>query len=370
MRHHVKLLSALSTGTLLGCTQLSLAPTLLGEPVAAAGSRESVLLRVQPVEHTASPVSAVEGLFVMGRSAHGAGQLALAEERYAQVLDKQPAHLGALNSIAVIYAQTERTNKALEFFKRALQLDPKASHVHNNFGYALMRHGQLAEAEVELKLAQDLNPSSSQTRQNLELLARAKERASALAGQTGSDAPAEAAATGRQLVALSPNVYELRDGPAAVPAPMQAAVPADVQTEKPVSGAIVKAVVQDISAMISLRGVRIEVSNGVGIRHLARRTGERLAPIGVVTARLTNQPRFKQSKTEIQFGNGQKNVADALSTKLPVAVRTVQSADLGKNIQMRLVLGHDLVGKAVAAWLESDADASVALAGHDGWRWS
>lgn len=358
MRHYVKLLSALSTGTLLGCTQFSLAPTLLGEPVAAAGSRAPGLPRLQPVERISSPVSEVEGLFVMGRSAHGAGQLALAEERYAQVLDKQPAHLGALNSIAVIYAQTERSDKAIQVFKQALQLDPKASHVHNNLGYALMRQGQLAEAESELKLAHDLNPSSSQTRQNLELLARAKERASALAGLTGRDAPAEAAVPGRQLVTVSQNVYELRDGPAAaLPAPVQASIPDGRPTEMSVTGT-------------SLRGVRIEVSNGVGIRHLARRTGERLAPIGLVTARLTNQPRFKQSKTEIQFGSGQKNVADALSTKLPVAVKTVQSANLGKNIQMRLVLGHDLVGKAVAAWLDSDADASVALAGHDGWRWS
>lgn len=357
MRHYVKILSALSTGTLLGCTQLSLAPTLLGEPVAASGSRAPALPRVQPVENISSPVSEAEGLFIMGRSAHGAGQLALAEERYAQVLNKQPAHLGALNSIAVIYAQTERSGKALEFFKRALQLDPKASHVHNNLGYALMRHGQLAEAEAELKLAHDLNPSSSQTRQNLELLARAKERASALAGLTGRGSPAEAAVAGRQLVVVSQNVYELRDGPATLPSPMQAAALADVQTEKPVTST-------------SLRGVRIEVSNGVGIRHLARRTAERLAPIGVVTARLTNQPRYKQSKTEIQFSTGQKSAADALSMKLPVAVKTVPSVSLGKNIQMRLVLGHDLVGKAVAAWLESDADAKVALAGHDGWRWS
>lgn len=369
MKHYVKILSALSTGTLLGCTQLSLAPTG-GESVAASGSRAPVLPRVQPFENISSPVSGIEGLFIMGRSAHGAGQLALAEERYAQVLDKQPSHLGALNSIAVIYAQTERTGKAIQFFKRVLELDPQASHVHNNLGYALLLAGQLAEAESELKLAHDLNPSSSQTRQNLELLARAKERAAALAGLTGSGSPPEAVVSGPQLVAVRQNVYELQDGPATLPAQTQAATLAGVQTEKLVSRDAGKAVAKNLISSISLNGVRIEVSNGVGIRHLARRTAKRLAPMGVVTARLTNQPRYQQSKTEIQFGAGQKGAADALSTILPVAVHVVPVKHLGNNIQMRLVLGHDLVGKAVAAWLESGTDTSVALADHDGWRWS
>ncbi|MDO8769813.1 MAG: tetratricopeptide repeat protein [Burkholderiaceae bacterium] len=356
MNHYVKLFSALSASTLLGCSQLSLAPTG-GEPVAAAGSRASVVPRVQPVEHISGPVSEVEGMFIMGRSAHGAGQLALAEECYEKVLTKQPAHLGALNSIAVIYAQTERTDKALQFFKRALALDPQASYVHNNFGYALLLAGQLAEAESELKLAHDLNPSSSQTRKNIELLALSKERAAALAGLTGSGSFAEAAVAGPQLLALGKNIYELRDGPVTLPTRTQAATLAGVQTEKPVSS-------------MALHGVRIEVSNGVGIRHLAQRTANRLAPMGVVTARLTNQPRYQQSKTEIQFSAGQKSAADALSTKLPVAVRSVLSSHLEKNIQMRLVLGHDLVGKAITAWLESTSEIRVALAGYDGWRLS
>lgn len=368
MNQYVKLLSALSTGTLLGCTQLSLAPTG-GESVAASGSRAPGLPRVQPVETISSPVSEVEGIFIVGRSAHGAGQLVLAEQRYAQVLDKQPSHLGALNSIAVIYAQTERTDKALQFFKRALELDPQASHVHNNLGYALLLAGRLAEAEPELKLAQDLNPSSSQTLQNLELLAQARGHAIALAGLTGNESATITAAPGPHLMAIGQHVYELRDGPATLPPQIQASIPAGVQTEKPVSGDAGKAVVKDLAASPSLQGVRIEVSNGVGIRHLARRTAERLAPMGVVTARLTNQPRYQQSKTEIQFSGGQKSAADALSVKLPVAVRTVPSGSLGKNIQMRLVLGHDLVGKAVAAWLESGTD-TIALVGRDGWRWS
>lgn len=370
MKHYVKLVSALSTGTLLGCTQFAQAPTPLDPVASSSAVRTTALPRVQPVERISSPVPEVEGLFVMARAAHGAGQLALAQERYAQVLDKKPSHLGALNAIAVIYAQTGRTDKALASFTQALALDPTASHLHNNLGYALLLAGRLAEAEAALNRAQHLNPSSSQTRQNLELLARSKEQAAALAASAGKESPAEAAMAGPQLVTVARNIYELRDGSATPPAQMQAAAPADVQVEKQLPGNAGQAVVADLASGTALRGVRIEVSNGVGIRHLARRTAQRLAPMGIVTARLTNQPRFQQPRTEIQFGAGQKGAADALSAKLPIAVDVVPAKYVSHTIQMRLILGHDVAGKSIAAWLDAAPASRLAQAGHDGWRWS
>ncbi|MDD5333816.1 MAG: tetratricopeptide repeat protein [Rhodoferax sp.] len=432
MKPCVKVLSALSTASLLACSQLSLAPTL-GAPVAGPAAGTPALPGAQPLANGARPVSAVEGLFALGRSAHNAGDLVLAEQWYTQVLAMQPSHLGALNSMAVIYAQTQRSDQALEFFKRALELDPQAAYVHNNLGYALLLAGRLAEAGSELARAYELNPSSAQSRQNLELLARAT----------------EAAAPGPQLVAVAKNVYELRDAPAARPVPMQAAapmpvavpmqvavptpvavstpvaVPMQVAVSMPVAAPMqvavsmpvaapmqvavptpvvaplpvaapmrvavstpvampmqaavsipvaapmqVAATVKELAPGTSLQGVRIEVSNGVGIRYLARRTAERLAQTGWVTARLTNQPRFRQATTEIQFVAGQKEAAQALSAQLPVSVRTVACGGLVRNLQMRLVLGHDLVGKTLVAWLDSGSQTPVALAGADGWRFS
>lgn len=368
MTPYVKLLSALSTGALLGCTQLSLAPAL-GEPVATWGLRAPESPGRQPGESRANPEPELERLFIMGRAAHDAGQLALAEERYAQVLRHQPSHLQALNGIAVIYAQTQRIDQALQFFKRALELDPQASHLHNNLGYALMREGRLVEAERELGLAHDLNPSSPQTRQNMVLLSQAKARVMAQAGLSGNGGIPLTEGLRPQLVAIGHHVYELRDGAAAVPEPLQAFRPVGVQPARPATRLGADFVTQDSAISTSLRGIRIEVSNGVGIRHLARRTAERLEPMGLVTARLSNQ-RYRQSQTEIQYRAGQKNAAQALSAKLPVAVKTVPSNRLGKRIEMRLVLGHDLFGQAMAARLESSRATGAALAGDYGWRWS
>ena len=100
MTHYLKLISVLSAGTLLGCTQLSTAPPL-AQPLAAPGADAAVLPRIQAVQRVTSPLSEVDGLFATGQSAYGAGQLALAEAHFGQVLALQPLHFGALNALAL-----------------------------------------------------------------------------------------------------------------------------------------------------------------------------------------------------------------------------------------------------------------------------
>lgn len=368
MKHYAKLFSLVSVGTLMGCAQPWLLPAQESALVAARVQIPATP-RVQAVERIPSALSPIESLFILGRSAQSEGQLALAEERYAQALMLQPQHLGALNAMAVLYAQSDRVDQAIELFRRALALDPNAAHVHNNLGYALLLAGRLDESGAELTLARDLNPSNGQTGQNLELLARTRERIEA----------------GPQLVAVGKNVYELRDRPGAVTATAQIAAPAQpAAAAQPVAVPPVAVAIQPLAAApvvaprqealvlasLPLQGVRLEVSNGVGIRHLARRTAERLSSTGLVPARLTNQAKFRQVKTEIQFSSGQAQAAGALSAQFPVSVQTVASTRLLKNIQLRLVLGHDMVGKALLAWLETAADTQVAAAAQDGWRWS
>jgi hypothetical protein len=160
---------------------------------------------------------------------------------------------------------------------------------------------------------------------------RVKEGALTVASSGPGVASGPPGVSGPQLVAVSPNVYELRDGVRALPVARPAIASAD-----------------------ALQGLRIEVSNGVGIRSLARRTADRLASYGVVTARLSNEASYRQAKTEIQYAVGQEQAAQGLSSLLPLAVTTVSTGGLTKNFQMRLVLGHDQAGKAVAAWVVPD----------------
>lgn len=116
------------------------------------------------------------------------------------------------------------------------------------------------------------------------------------------------------------------------------------------------------NSVFELRGVRLEVSNGVGISNLARRTADRLATEGVLTVRLTNAKPYRQAKTEIQFVTGQGLAAQALQSRLPVAACAVAASRLNAGVQVRLVLGHDVTGRALAEWLDAGEEQQVATA--------
>ncbi|MGH6625001.1 MAG: tetratricopeptide repeat protein [Burkholderiaceae bacterium] len=379
MKRKLNTVASLSVlGTLLGCAQLMPGAPVAGStaaPFRGQAGAAPVKVAAAPAVNPAMPSH--EALYTLGRAAHGAGQLTLAAGRYEQVLERVPDHVGALNALAVIHAQSDRTDEALKLFARARQLAPGAAHVHNNAGYALLRAGRLDEAELALKLARELDPFNGQTLQNLELLANAQaQRQSAVQVVQAVQAGAEGKAAPR-LVVVAPNVYELQ-APATPAAGATAAAATVPLAAGPTGGELSPALALSgkvmlrhatLAARADLRGVRLEVSNGAGITHLARRTADRLAVMGVATARLTNARPYRQMKTEIHYAAGQDLSAQALQARLPLAAKTVVSDRLHAGVQLRLVLGHDLAGKTLAAWLDSGSDLSAGGSNRGGWLW-
>jgi hypothetical protein len=146
---------------------------------------------------------------------------------------------------------------------------------------------------------------------------------------------------------------------------VQAPVVIAVKAERPAAAPVQPAAPQPF--VDALRGVKLEVSNGVGITNLARRTADRLAPTGVITARLTNARPFRQAKTEIQFVAGQNLSAQALQARLPVTAKTVTAKSLERGVQIRLVLGHDVAGRAIAAWLDAEEQRLAESTQVGGW---
>jgi Tfp pilus assembly protein PilF len=395
-------------GTLMACAQMG-KPPAAGVQSPVTGPKGQVPKIAAPVRMAGAPAlppgaSSAEVAYVQGRAAHGLGQLGQATAHYEQVLRLEPRHVGALNALGVIHAQDGRTDDALAMFARAIALAPEAPHLYNNAGYALLRADRLDEAGFQLERAQQLSPGSAQTQQNLALLAQERRKAATTQAQadipTASADTAEVASHGARLVAVAPQIYELQTV-ASRQAPQQAkavqAVPvAEHQSagEKSAAreGSLVNAAHlppvpsrRETPAAAgaggdTLRGVRLEVANGVGITNLARRTADRLAGTGVITARLTNVRPYRQMKTEIQYGVGQDALAKALQTRLPLAA-TATAAQLQGNVQLRLVLGHDLAGRIIAAWLEGrdtqtatlpaavPADVTSAVSGGGGWMW-
>lgn len=338
LNHRLHCLTWLAWAALAGCSQL---------PGAGSGADAS-----QGVLRTAALDA--DSLFILGRAAHGEQKWALAQERYEKVLQLQPHHVGALNALAVIHAQAGLAQAALAHFRAALEADPQAAHVHNNLGYTLLHLGRLEEAREELELALRLSPDSATVRRNLDLVRQPQ--ALAAANPATSALPQAQSAGAPALEQVSSGVFALRAWPTSVEPPRS----------------VVEAAhgVAPLGNSSALRGLRIEVSNGVGIRHLARDTASRLAAHGVVTARLTNQASYRQPRTQIQFGAGHEAGAAALSATLPLAVHSTKGVGLGGPVQVRLILGHDVAGKAVAAWLDTARVQQLARMDPDAWRWS
>lgn len=364
-------------GTLLGCAPLMPGTPLAGSTVAPSrGQASTVPVKVAQASAVSAAMTSSAAQFTLGLAAHGTGQLALASQRYAQALKIAPEHVGALNALAVIYAQSDRTEEALKLFARASELAPGSAHIRNNTGYALLRADRLDEAEIALNKARELDPSNAQTQQNLALLASAKAARKPAAQSVQAAAGDE---TGPRLVVVAPNVFELQAPTRAVTETVLPAMPIQVEAASSsgsnlspgsaISNQFMHRLAA-LSASVELRGVRLEVSNGVGIRRLARRTADRLATEGVLTARLTNARPYRQAKTEIQYVTGQALAAQALQSRLPVATHAMPASRLSAGVQVRLVLGHDMAGRAITAWLDAEEKQQVASNLQGGWRWS
>jgi len=351
-------------GMLLGCAPLISTPRISGisgvSPAPHGEKANPMPVRVTGAVGAAFAMSPGDALFAAGRSAHAGGQLSLAAQRYETLLATQPGHVGALNALAVVYAQRERTSEAFELFARAIELAPGSAHIHNNAGYALLRAGRLDEAELSLKRAQNLDALSLPTQQNLALLAKARAEAK-------PDTPATQVISGAlpglpvnaapRLVLVAPQVYALQ-APASGAAPETGLLPVAAVMPRSEPSLPVKSN-DDVASPAPLvvgfkpRGIRLEVSNGAGIHQLARRTAERLATAGMDTVRLTNARPYRQSVTEIHFLQGQELAAQLLKNHLGLVVRMVPASRLDSGMQLRLVLGRDAVGVTMAALVDA-----------------
>lgn len=107
----------------------------------------------------------------------------------------------------------------------------------------------------------------------------------------------------------------------------------------------------------------VEVANGVGIRHLAGRTARKLTQLGMSVLRVSDYQVFGRQRTEIQYRNGHLADAQTMLRSLPVQARLVKSSRLHEGVNLRLVVGRDLVARKIA-WLEDENSAFPVIAAH------
>ena len=87
----------------------------------------------------------------------------------------------------------------------------------------------------------------------------------------------------------------------------------------------------------------LEVSNGNGTAGMARKVATFLQESGYGKARLTNRKPYTVQTTQIQYRYGHQADAEYLRASFPTPSAIVQSNSLRDDINLRVVLGKDLV---------------------------
>jgi len=89
------------------------------------------------------------------------------------------------------------------------------------------------------------------------------------------------------------------------------------------------------------RQIALEISNGNGVRGLARRLATALQERGLHAKRVTNSAGFRQSATAILYRGEYRKEAEQIKSMLPAEVLLVQSRALSSDVHVKVILGRD-----------------------------
>lgn len=273
---------------------------------------------VMDVRHGAQPSMAY---YALGRYHDGSQAWDKAIQAYRKAIAANPRNAEAHNALGVLLARCQRLADAEAALREALAIAPDSAHVRSNLGRVLLLAGRPQEAAGELATALQLEPGNPIAQANLrEALAP-----SAQAPGTGATAAAEPQVAAVQVAAVQ------EPEPPAAEVPVPATLP--------------------MIAPPLLARIRLELSNGNGMRGAAARLKPQLLAEGLAVERLTNQRPYVQRMTVIQYRAGQlgaaQRVADALRTTAPL--EAVHGTGPGPDV--RVVLGHDWArAPALTAW--------------------
>lgn len=327
----------------LARTTVSLAVLLLLGACASPppAGQAAPALKMEPVLRAGATAPSAEQAYAAGRQALAEQRPATALAWFDLALAARPASALALNGRAVALARLGRPAAAVPVLEQALRLEPQAAYLHANLARVLARAGDPARALQSLAQAQRLAPGDAELQalaETLQQRIRSADSSAGAAATAAAPAAAPAAAVpppvgtapgsaSSRWVEVAPGQFELRP---LAPPQQTAATPA-------------------AAAPPALPAVMLEISNGAGERGLARRTAQRLAAQGARPARVTNHAHFRVTQTRVEHLPAQQAAADAVARSLGLAATLVPTEALAPGVSVRVVLGQDARGTALAA---------------------
>ena len=106
---------------------------------------------MEPISRDAT----ISSLFDKGLQAHNAGDLSMAEQLYQETLAIQPDHCEANHNIGMVLAAKNNLDKALKFFKYALDTSPNVSLFWASYIDVLIKLDRITESKTLIKAVKD-----------------------------------------------------------------------------------------------------------------------------------------------------------------------------------------------------------------------
>ncbi len=296
---------------------------------------QALAWKVEPVldvKHGAQPSMAY---YALGRYHDGSQAWDKAIHAYRKAIAANPRNAEAHNALGVLLARCQRRADAEAALRQALAIAPDSAHVRSNLGRVLLLAGRPQEAASELTSALQLDPGNPVAQANLREALAPSAQAPSNGAISAEPQAAEVQTVEEQAAEGQAAEVKVAEVPAAEPQAAEAPAPATLP----------------VIAPPLLARIRLELSNGNGMRGAAARLKPQLLAEGLTVDRLTNQRPYVQRMTVIQYRAGQhdaaQRVADALRTTAPLEV--VHGTGPGPDV--RVVLGHDWArAPALTAW--------------------
>jgi Flp pilus assembly protein TadD len=313
------------------------------------------------------------------------GKHKLAIEEFKRALAIDPNYAKAYNGIGISYDFLGDYSSAIDAYEKALALDPDVDYVYNNLGYCYLLKGELNYAIAAFRKAISFNDQNKLYHNNLGLayaergdtelalielkLAGDAARAQYILGQIcyqqGSYVQAEeyfAEAIANDPSLTNAERYLKAASTLGKISRVQREQTPDIATgpghedNKPVLRNENYALVVGTNATQpadhgidgaprpSRHEIEIEVSNGNGVRHMAKRLGAYLTSKGFVRIRLTNARHFNYTTSRIYYLDGYLTEAATVGQNLPAYGSLREVKELSKaRTKIRVLLGKDLI---------------------------
>lgn len=379
----------LSAGLLQACATPPAPPAITMQPVLQ-------------VRNSADQTAAT--YFRLGKYHQERGETDLARTAYTESIALDGRQLEPRNALAAIHFQQGRFDEAKSLLLQLVTEFPSVAHPYNNLGYIQYMQGDYVAATNTLQRALALDAKNERARNNLDaarVAVASRREATPVASiptnrtpesnaanlekvklpvaadvnpatdtknavmaemqSSSTPAPLVVAPSRMELVAVAPNVYDLRLKSAttlSIPAPASrlelVALAPDVYELKlkstpviasaPANEAPEKPILASVPPLVS-KVARLEVANGNGVEGMAKRIGSTLGQQGIAVSRLTNDRPYTQQATKIQYRAGYEQAAQTLKRALKGHAVLVEASDLSANTDMRLVLGKDVISQ-------------------------